>query len=132
MPYLGSYSSVLLHHQPNYVNQYLTKTISETVTITEQTFSRLAAKIRTKTETDSIGESISRLAAKIRTRAETDSIGETLAKLIAKARGKTETDAISDGVIQVSGNNVVRVLGTETVLVSETRNRQANKWRQNP
>jgi hypothetical protein len=116
----------------------LVRSLTETDTISEAAFTRVKAAIRTKTETDTIGEAIAKVLGKSRAKTETDTIGEALAKLLAKVRSNTEIDTITEDVDIVvtpgggGGNNVERALATETIVISETGIRQANKWRQNP
>jgi hypothetical protein len=113
----------------------LVRSLSETVSISEAAFTRLKAATRAKTETDSIGEAVAKVLGKIRSKTETDAIGESIARLAAKIRLQSETDAISESVDRLKGgggpNNVVKTI-SETIIISETGVRQANKWRQNP
>jgi type IV secretory pathway protease TraF len=158
MPFLGSFSSILLHHQPNYVNQYLTKTLSETVTVSEAAFTRLKAAIRAlAAQTVTIGDSLASIRGKVRALSQTVTIGESIARVVAKIRAlAAQTITVSDGVVNISGKvralaaqtvtisdavdrvvtpasgaNIVKTI-TETIIVSESRDRLKAVWRLQP
>jgi hypothetical protein len=105
---------------------------TETVSISEAAFTRLAAKTRTRTDTAiTIGETRARLAEKMRPLSTQTT---TLSESIVRTKGKVKT--LSTETITVTGGTIARLLAKirspsapDTTTISETRQRLGSKSR---
>ena len=99
---------------------------AETITIGAGTLTRLAAKVRTATDTISKAETLTRLSAKIRTRSETVSLSESIGRLPTRVRAIIETVNKSESITRLAAK--IRT-ATDTVSKSETITRLLSKKR---
>lgn len=109
------------------------KTLSETDTIGES-IARVKAAIRLlSAETITIGEAVTRIKAAFKALSQSITVGEALGNLIAKTRAlATQTIVIAEDVVRVvtpaGGANILKTL-SETIIVSEARDRLKAIWR---
>ena len=88
------------------------KTLSDTKTIGETSFTRLKKAYKTLSETETIGGTVTRINAAIKALSQTITIGENLARVVARA-------------------GILKTL-TDTIVISELRARIKGAWRLQP